>query len=146
MQVGEHVDGHVGEVAAPVLHHQVEVDVVGLAEAARGQRAGDADAEDVRAERNQPAHEPIGLGQVCGGGFGVPRRAAADAGCAGNQPRAHDQPRFLAQLARGSCDREPDLEQRDRAADAELAQAGRRQGISAVFEQYHGPAHPLQQP
>ena len=56
----EKVHYDISEVAMAVVDDEVEVDVVGGAESAAGQRAGDGDAPDEGGHCDQPAHERDG--------------------------------------------------------------------------------------
>jgi hypothetical protein len=57
VEKAERVHGDVGEVAAAVVHHKVEVDVVRLAKASTRERSGDRDAADEGRGGDEGLHE-----------------------------------------------------------------------------------------
>ncbi len=88
----EQIDGDVREMPVAVVDDQVEVDVVGLAEAAAGQRAGDPDAADERCRGDESAHEAPRHVDVVACEECMPAGTVRDRGGAVRARVLHDQP------------------------------------------------------
>ena len=120
VQQPEDVEGDVGQVPVAVLDHQVEVDVVALAEPAAGKRARDGDADDEGTDSRQCLCERGRLPEVGPGDQGVGALALADRLCPLPGAVADHQAVAKAEVPGG--DRGQDVGAGERPAQASLGE------------------------
>ena len=125
-----------------VLDDEVQVDVVGGAESAAGQRPGDGDAPDERGHCDQRAHEPDGEVDV------GDRLRIVFQGPSANRHRAIERRPLDNEVFRDcklgvGCDGPTHVPLGDGAAKAEPGEPRRRDCVAAASEQRDSAADPI---